>query len=190
MNVRFAALISVIIALVVILSTIAFIVPHFSQGYTGTLNTGDLGNLTAIPPGVSVSGNTIYINSSLTVSVEMGPMMQSVSMYSFMVYGQINPELVIHSGLHINFMEVNVDNDSYHNFAITTAPPPYPYMVMSSMMNGGHFMLNEPMLPPESGGIMHYSQQQFTAGSPGTYWYICTYPGHAESGMYGKILVA
>ena len=189
MDRRVLAAISVLVMVVVIISAIAFVIPRFSGGNSGTLNVSDLGNLSSAPSGMSVTGSTIYINRSVTVPVEMGPMMPNVSMYSFMIWGQVNPELVIQPGLHINFMEVNVDNDSYHNFAITTTPPPYPYMAMSTMMNSGGFQLDEPMLPPQSGGFMHYSQQTFITGSNGTYWYICTYPGHAENGMYGEIQI-
>ena len=30
---------------------------------------------------------------------------------------------------------------------------------------------------------------QFTATTPGTYYYLCQVPGHAQHGMYGKIVI-
>jgi len=28
-----------------------------------------------------------------------------------------------------------------------------------------------------------------TAATPGTYYYVCQVPGHAQDGMYGKIVI-
>jgi len=187
---RLFALVSAILVLAVALSALALTNVYFPRGESGTVAVSDLGNLSIVPSDISISGNTIYINSSITVPVEMGIMMPNISMYSFMIWGHVNPKLVIQPHLHIDFMEINVDNDSYHSFAITGTPPPYPYMAMSTMMNGGGFLMDEPMLPPQSGGIMHYSVETFTSNAQGTFWYICTYPGHAENGMYGEIQIA
>ena len=40
-----------------------------------------------------------------------------------------------------------------------------------------------PLKPGESGSVT------FTAGVPGTYYYICTVPGHALQGMQGSFIV-
>ncbi|HEX9845145.1 MAG TPA: plastocyanin/azurin family copper-binding protein, partial [Candidatus Nitrosotenuis sp.] len=42
---------------------------------------------------------------------------------------------------------------------------------------------NNPMKPGESGEVT------FTAGAPGTYYYICTVPGHSALGMKGSFIV-
>jgi len=48
-----------------------------------------------------------------------------------------------------------------------------------------------PVLPNENKqqGYAYEYADSVTLSQPGTYWYICTYPGHAEEGMYGKIIV-
>ena len=40
-----------------------------------------------------------------------------------------------------------------------------------------------PLKPGESG------QSEFIPGEEGTYYYICTVPGHREQGMVGEIIV-
>jgi len=113
----------------------------------------------------------------------------------FVIYGLINPTLVVPAGAIIHVTFINLDDDMYHNFVVTTVPPPYPYYVMPYIgMYGGmgpQMMLYMRWLPPanyESGYAYGY-QYVIALNAPGTYWYLCTYPGHAESGMYGEIIV-
>ena len=133
----------------------------------------------------------------------------------FVIYGLIDPTLVIPSGANVNFVFVNLDDDMYHNFVPTSLTPPYYYMPMQGMMwsnssswyggmGGGGMMGGEqasntifammmPVLSPANytQGIAYYYATTFTLNSyGGSYWYICTYPGHAQSGMYGKIVVS
>ena len=113
----------------------------------------------------------------------------------FIIYGLINPTLVIPAGATVHVTFVNLDDDMYHNFAITTVPPPYPYNVMPYIaMYGGmgpQMMLYMRWLPPANyrAGYAYGYEYTFTVPEPGTYWYLCTYPGHAEGGMYGEIIV-
>jgi rusticyanin len=105
----------------------------------------------------------------------------------FVVYGLINPTLVVHSGASVQFTVVNLDDDMYHNLVVSAYGPPYGYMSMQGMMSG-YWM---PYLPPAdySHGSAHEYSYALTLNQPGTLWYICTYPEHAQSGMYGKIIV-
>jgi rusticyanin len=140
----------------------------------------------------------------------------------FVVYGLIDPTLVIPSGASVNLLFVNLDDDMYHNFVMTSLAPPYYYMPMEGMMSsnssswygdmgngmmgggmmggggsgtagssgGAIFATMMPVLSPVSQGLAYYYATSFTLRSyGGSYWYICTYPGHAQGGMYGKILV-
>jgi rusticyanin len=105
----------------------------------------------------------------------------------FVIYGLINPTLVIRSGSSVQFTVVNLDNDMFHNLVVSAYGPPYGSMSMQGMMSGSWM----PYLPPadySQGSAPEYSYT-LTLSQPGTSWYICTYPGHAESGMYGKIIV-
>jgi rusticyanin len=105
----------------------------------------------------------------------------------FVIYGLINPALVIPSGASVQFTVVNLDDDMYHNLVVSPVGPPYPYMAMQGMMSGRW----APFLPPAdySQGTAHEYSYTLTLNQPGTYWYLCTYPDHAETGMYGKIMV-
>lgn len=114
----------------------------------------------------------------------------------FVIYGLINPTLVVPSGAVIHVTFINLDDDMYHNFVVTTVPPPYPYYVMHYVgMYGGMgpmMMLYMTWLPPANykAGYAYGYQYTIVLNEPGTYWYICTYPGHAEEGMYGEIIVS
>jgi rusticyanin len=129
----------------------------------------------------------------------------------FVIYGLIDPTLVIPSGAHVDIMFVNLDSDMYHNYVVTSLAPPYYYMPMQGMMSsnssswygggmmggigGGSntiFAAMMPVLSPANynqGVAYSYSTSLTLNSYGGSYWYICTYPGHAQSGMYGKILV-
>ena len=105
----------------------------------------------------------------------------------FVIYGLINPTLVIRSGSSVQFTVVNLDDDMFHNLVVSAYGPPYGSMSMQGMMSGNWM----PYLPPadySQSSAPEYSNT-LTLSQPDTLWYICTYPGHAESGMYGKIIV-
>ncbi len=104
----------------------------------------------------------------------------------FVIDGLIDPTIVLEGASTINVTTINLDSSMYHNFVVTALPPPYPYNTMPYEM--GHGMV--PFLPPANyseGEAYYYSY--VTEIGPGTYWYICTYPGHAQMGMYGQLVV-
>jgi rusticyanin len=112
----------------------------------------------------------------------------------FVIYGLINPTLVFQKGATLNLTVVNLDNDMFHNFVLTSLSPPYSYMMMASGGMGPgmmyRFFSTMPLMAPASyqQGYAHVYSYDLTLGSTGTFWYACTYPGHAQSGMYGVIV--
>ena len=106
----------------------------------------------------------------------------------FVIGGLINPTLTVKSGTLMRITLINLDEDMPHNFVITRSSPPY--STMPVMGNGG--ILNTmPFLPnqdTQKGNAYEYTDS-VALNQAGTYWYVCTYPGHAEEGMYGKIVV-
>ncbi len=113
----------------------------------------------------------------------------------FVIYGLINPTIVLPRGASLQVTVVNLDEDMYHNFVVTTTPPAYSYMAMQGTMMGsgyrGEWFAIMPFLPPAdySQGIAHgYSYGFSLNATPSSLWYLCTYPGHAQMGMYGEIL--
>jgi rusticyanin len=127
----------------------------------------------------------------------------------FVIYGLINPTITVPKGSSAHFLVINLDDSDYHNLDLTTASPPYSYMPMMSgsngmmgssaggrMMNGygnnnGRYPSMMPMITPAnySQGFAYSYSYSLALSTPGTLWYFCMYPGHAQSGMYGKILV-
>lgn len=119
----------------------------------------------------------------------------------FVIYGLINPVLEFPKGASVNFTIVNLDDDMYHNMAISSISPPYPYMSMQDMMSSNWHVQTGyasfpvlsmmPFLPPADygQGSAHEYSQTLSFSQQGNLWYLCTYPGHAQSGMYGQIVV-
>jgi len=108
----------------------------------------------------------------------------------FVIGGLIDPTLYIPKGATVHMTVVNLDDDMYHDFVVTTLSPPYPYMMMQGMMWGGDFLYMMPVLSPANyaAGWAPYYSYTVTIPSATNLWYLCTYPGHAESGMYGAII--
>ncbi len=121
----------------------------------------------------------------------------------FVIYGLINPTLFIPAGATVHFSIVNLDDDMYHNMVVSSISSPYPYMSMQGMMSS-HWssgtsgsttfpvMSMMSFLPPANydQGLAHEYSYSLTFSQAGTFWYLCTYPGHAQSGMYGQLVVA
>ncbi|MFP3211605.1 MAG: plastocyanin/azurin family copper-binding protein, partial [Thermocladium sp.] len=113
----------------------------------------------------------------------------------FVIYGLINPTIIVPADAVLHVVFINLDDDMYHNFIITEAPPPYPFNVMPYAMRGTEMgpamMAAASWLPPANYGEGYAYGYAYSVvlGYPGVYWYICTYPGHAEEGMYGEIVV-
>ena len=117
----------------------------------------------------------------------------------FVISGLINPTLVVPKGATVQFTVINLDEDMYHNLAISSVKP---YMAMMSSMNGvmasnwkgdmntGFSPITMSFLPPTNHGLAHEYSYTLTFGQSGNLWYLCTYPSHAQDGMYGKIVVA
>ncbi|WP_292000440.1 plastocyanin/azurin family copper-binding protein [Caldivirga sp.] len=168
-----------------------------------------LNMVSAIPPYAHVypSNNTIVFSGSsinLVVVAMMGD--DAAKMFNatppsyahgdvFIIYGLINPTIVVPSGSVMHILFINLDDDMYHNFVVTVAPPPYPYNVMPYVAMsdgmGPQMMLNMRWLPPANyhSGYAYGYEYTIAINEPGIYWYICTYPGHASNGMYGELVV-
>jgi rusticyanin len=108
---------------------------------------------------------------------------------AFVVDGLIDPTLIIPKDAIVHVEFINLDSSEYHNVIMTATGPPYQYMPMSAM-NGIVSMM--PVIPHANYSVGSASEYNYTTvfDTTGTYWYLCMYPGHAQMGMYGKIIVA
>ena len=89
-----------------------------------------------------------------------------------------NPEFKVKSGDEITFSVKN-DGKSFHAFGIVSDPE----NVNSVLWNSAIAAASNPLKPGQGGSVT------FIAGAPGTYYYICTVPGHALQGMKGSFIV-
>ncbi len=204
---RYVALFVILFLIVSLLSVYVIEMSYQYPTKVPTISTSDLSKLFVPPPGVIVGKGVIYINSNATIPVELGQMSMNVSMYSFSIFGEVNPKIVIKQGSAVKFMAINVDTDAYHNFVVTNQGPPYSsnFVGMMGGNSGGNYDYGGMMqgyygfnnsygymmfyLPPQSTGHYYYAYVTYVFATLGTYWYVCTYPGHAASGMYGEIVV-
>jgi len=104
----------------------------------------------------------------------------------FVIYGLINPTLVIPKGSSIQFRIINPDDGMNHDLSISSVRPPYPYIAMMSSMQSTGMMS---FLPPTDEGLAHEYSYTLTLDQSGNLYYLCTYPSHAQEGMYGRIII-
>jgi len=107
---------------------------------------------------------------------------------SWNVAGLVNPTVIVPRGARVSVDFFNADVDTMHGWELTGAPPPYPYMAMmgAPVAFPGAFAMPVPNVTAQRwlGHVSH-----FTAARPGMYYYLCPVPGHAQKGMYGKLVV-
>ena len=89
-----------------------------------------------------------------------------------------NPEIRVNSGDEITITTINAGK-SFHAFGVVSNPDDFNSIIFDSAIAAA----TNPLKPGESGSVT------FTAGAPGTYYYICTVPGHALQGMQGSFIV-
>ncbi len=89
-----------------------------------------------------------------------------------------NPDFVVNSGDEVTFTATNAGK-GFHAFGITVSPDDFNNALWGSEIASS----SAPLKAGESGS------STFTAGAPGTYYYICTVPGHASLGMQGSFIV-
>ncbi|HXW03365.1 MAG TPA: plastocyanin/azurin family copper-binding protein, partial [Nitrosarchaeum sp.] len=89
-----------------------------------------------------------------------------------------NPEFRVNSGDEVTFTAVNAGK-SFHSFGIVSNPEDFNNVLWNSAIASA----SNPLKPGQDGSVT------FTAGAPGTYYYICTVPGHALQGMQGSFIV-
>ena len=89
-----------------------------------------------------------------------------------------NPTIQMNVGDTVIF---NVDNGgiSFHSFGVTQGTEG-----IAGIIPGSEIGTMSNALKPGEGG-----SSEFVAGEEGTYYYICTVPGHREQGMVGEIII-
>lgn len=157
-----------------------------SYGSVRQLQAADLDALNASAThGTAFAGNNSlwFPAGPVTLVVYASPMEHDLT---FEIQGMTNPAIHMAAGSRVTLTIVNVDASMYHNWAMTTQGPPYSSM---PMMGSGTMMMTMQMLGPMTMSGMWSQQASFTAPA-GSSWYLCTFAGHATSGMYGSFIGA
>jgi nitrite reductase (NO-forming) len=89
-----------------------------------------------------------------------------------------NPDISASVGDRIEFLVAN-NGKSFHSFGVTQAEEGFEGIIPGTEIKSA----TNPMKPGESG------ESAFVPSKEGTYYYICTVPGHRDMGMVGKINV-
>ncbi|MFQ5439856.1 MAG: plastocyanin/azurin family copper-binding protein [Nitrosopumilaceae archaeon] len=89
-----------------------------------------------------------------------------------------NPDLVVNSGDEVTITVANAGK-GFHAFGVVASPDDFNNALWDSEIAAAA----SPLKPGES------RTSTFTAGAPGSYYYICTVPGHAALGMQGSFIV-
>ncbi len=155
-----------------------------TYGTPELLNPSDLSALNAsATTGMSFSSNdTLWLPSGpIHLVIYASPPEDDLR---FVVQGLLNPAIHAVAGSRITVTLVNMDGDMYHNWGLTRSAPPY---VAMPMMSPGT-MMSTAMLSPATASGFWAQEAAFTAVG-GSYWYLCTYPGHASDGMFGSFVV-
>ncbi len=147
---------------------------HREQGMVGEIivgaaQAGEAPKAAAAPTGVHHDFNVDFVESSdfRTLAFNALPGEEGH-----------NPEFRVNSGDEATFTAVNTGK-SFHSFGIVSNPEDFNNVLWNSAIASA----SNPLKPGQDGSVT------FTAGAPGTYYYICTVPGHALQGMQGSFIV-
>jgi len=145
---------------------------HREQGMVGKIIVGpkqSSGTQTVNPTGVSHNLEFNFVESSdfRTLGFNTLPGEEGS-----------NPEIRVKAGDSVTIKVTNTGK-SFHSFGVVTNPEDFNSIVWNSAISSA----SNPLKPGQSGEVT------FTAGATGTYYYICTVPGHSIQGMQGKFIV-
>ena len=121
------------------------------------------------------TGQTITQNLSFLESADF----RSLTFNALKDEPGVNPTIEMSVGDKIVFDVVN-DGMSFHAFGVTQDTEGFAGIIPGSEIAAP----TNPLKPGESG------TSEFIAGEEGTYYYICTVPGHRDQGMVGEIIVS
>ncbi|MEM0143808.1 MAG: sulfocyanin-like copper-binding protein, partial [Candidatus Parvarchaeum sp.] len=221
-----AMLFAIIIVIAVIVIVIVFLTVNHTISFAGPVSVSVSTALSTVPAGVTVNAaaNTIYINKSTTIAMGMIDNLSSdpannitlnstipgtstpykallgeldlQALPAFMVYGLINPTIIIKQGSVVTFNAFDLSDYAYHGYMIAndSFAPPYtidgPESAFDGYTGANDIVVKGILIPPPKNGRIYEESQTFDASVNGVYWYLCPVFGHAALGMYGKIVVS
>lgn len=102
--------------------------------------------------------------------------------------GMVNPTLNVPRNATVTLHLINTDQNRTHGWELTTAMPPYSTM---PMMHGSLDFAGAFAVPLSEATAQRWPERSvsFNVTTAGTYYYVCPVPGHAQRGMFGKLIV-
>lgn len=130
----------------------------------------------------AVSGTTIRYNGKIA-RVVVAAVLPGFPFPSFEVGKIKDPTLSVAGGSDVKITFINMNAGFGHSLQITQKAPPFAVMPqVTPVVTGTEFS------PSPKGGKFPYTTFNWHPKA-GTYYYVCTVPGHAMMGMFGKIVV-
>jgi len=130
----------------------------------------------------SVNGGTVTYKGK-TAHVVAAAVLPGFPFPSFEIHHVKNPTLVFPAGANVKFTFVNTNKGFGHSLEITKKAPPFGVIPqVAPLLAGTDFS------PVPQDGKFGYAEFSWKPAA-GTYYYLCAIPGHAATGMFGKIIV-
>ena len=148
---------------------------------------------------INSSANTVtYTGRKVTLVFLADPASLHLTTPKWQLDGLLNPTVTVPRGAHVAIDFINADKGApspmmqqMHGFYVTATPPPFAMFPLTEAFPVPGTLLGD--LPPQQPfwsptGMMMRSEP-FRAPS-GTYYYLCPDMGHAQMGMWGKLIVS
>jgi rusticyanin len=138
-----------------------------------------------VPAGATVNraaNRVVFGTTAVHLVVEASP--PSGTDMTFRIAGLTDPTVEVPAGAVVTVQLINADSDTAHGFEVSTAQPPFDDIPRAGLAFPGAIVV----VPLQQGGYAT-GDTTFTAGTPGSYHYLCPIPGHAQQGMYGVFTV-
>jgi len=144
---------------------------HRMQGMVGEIIVGD-------GPAAAEAAAPTGVSHDLTLDFVESSDFRTLAFNALPGEDGHNPEIRVNSGDEVTVTTINAGK-SFHAFGVVSNPDDFNSVIFDSAIAAA----TNPLKPGESGDVT------FLAGAPGTYYYICTVPGHALQGMQGLFIV-
>ncbi|MCL4397149.1 hypothetical protein M1494_02270 [Candidatus Parvarchaeota archaeon] len=159
-----------------------------------TISMGMIDNLSSDPAN-NITLNSTVPGTSTPYKALLGEL-DLQALPAFTVYGLVNPTIIIKQGSTVTFDAFDLSDYAYHGYMIVnnSYPPPYstagPESAFDGYTGANDIVVKGILIPPPKNGRIYEESETFTANTNGVYWYLCPVFGHAELGMYGKMIVS